>query len=158
MAVFTYAAYAGMTTNTGGPTSIGAAWTPVNWFTTETPTARGFTVDVPNGTVAPDNPGVYAVSVNVNIQGHNSSNGGRVTGLRLYDVTNGAPVGGGAQIGIGRNQEDTFVGTTFLIEVATGGAVRLEVGGYDSVTSIDNWIVRFQVWSVGEYRGVLGNE
>jgi len=69
--------------------------------------------------------------VNLNVQGHNSFNSGRNFTMRLFNVTD-STAGGGAVVGIGQNQEDTFVSISLQIEVSQADvddvdAFRVEV-------------------------------
>ena len=67
---------------------------------------------------------------------HNSTQSGRVTTVRIYDITNGIG-GGGLNVGIGRNQEATqSTASIWFTADGTniGNTYRIELGGGDSVT------------------------
>ena len=151
----------GNLTGPDNPGSFGGAWTPITDYSEQRiAVPRGITLDPVAGTFTIDYPGVYEVAVALTIEGHNSSNGGRVTNARFYDVTGGAPLGAGVAIGIGRNQEDTnatFVVPLELDENTDDHAIRLEIGDGDNVSSIDFLGVSITISGMSEWRQPTGS-
>lgn len=142
----------------GGPTSIGAAWTPLTFDMVVQPAIpKYFTVDAANGTLQAHFNGMYAVAITVAFE-HNSSNSGRTTNIRVYNVTQGIG-GAGVVVGTGRNAEATSFSGTILYQVVNDNDVfRIEIGNGDSYTAIDWNAVAFQMWSVGPFTGTLGSD
>ena len=93
---------------------------------------RGVVFDIPTETYTFTASGVWTLMFNFNLVGHDSSNSGRSFYARVYDVTNTLAVAG-VDIGSGRNQEDTFISVSLMIEISqddvnNSTVFRLEVG------------------------------
>lgn len=97
---------------------------------------RGMSFDLPNNAFVMDNFGVWQMTVNFSLAGHNSVNSGRTFNIRLRNLDDGgtlAPL----PVGVGRNVEDTFVSFTSMFDLAQGDEGEryvVEAGGVDSVT------------------------
>ena len=106
-------------------------------FDTLSPTVeRGVTFNLPANTFTFTARGVWLLTVNLNIEGHNSSNSGRNFEVRLFNVTDSIG-SAGIVIGVGRNQEDTFVSLSLMIEISQADVddadvFRVEVGNADT--------------------------
>ncbi len=97
---------------------------------------RGVSFDLLANTFTFTSKGVWALLVNVNVQGHNSANSGRNFNLRMFNLTD-STAGAGVVVGVARNQEDTYVSSPVLIEVSQadiddGDVFRIEVGNADA--------------------------
>jgi len=133
------AGYGGMKLGTPVSFDIVAAFTTVPFDINFPVASRGMTFDLANETFTFTKKGVWQVMFNFALEGHNSDNGGRNFGMRLWNVTNGAPASDVIQQGIGRNETYSLVGITFLTEISqavvdAGDAFRFEIGGGDSAT------------------------
>lgn len=156
---FSFTSYGGVVTTSpvvGGPTSIGALWEPLTFSMEAQPaTAVHMTVDTVNGTVQPHYSGAYAASVTVAFE-HNSSNNGRTTHMRLYNITQGV-AGGSVVVGTGRNAEATSMSVSLVAVIENNNDVfRLELGGGDDYSLISWDAVALQIWSIGTFTGNLG--
>ncbi len=125
------------------PTLIGqditAIWQPLTMFDTVAATERGILSDATADTFVFSYPGIWDLSLNVNIS-HPSLPSARTFGIRTFNVTD-AIAGGGLVVGIGRNSEATIVSTTLRFrasEADMGKTFRIEIGGSDAVT-VDEW-------------------
>jgi len=110
---------------------------------------------VPASTFTIDNTGIYILSLSGSFA-HNSSNGGRTTAIRLFNITTGSPVGSELNIGIGRN--DTVIPATLMFELPLANeddVFRVDIGGGDSVTSVSFTSLTLSLWNVGEWRKTL---
>lgn len=136
-----------------GP-NIGGGWQPLDRMDQVAVTSR-LCETTPPGTFSVDYPGVYNLQTEVGFE-HNSSNGGRFTILRLFNVTAGAATSLQTSIGIGRNVEVTQWTGNLLFEAdayVASQTLRWEIGGGDSLTSI-NWLTQsLSVTQVSEWRG-----
>lgn len=126
--------------NMANPTagaSLGAGWNALAYFDTESLTPLGMTLDTANGLFNFQWPGLWQFSLNVFFN-HDNSQQGRVTRVRIFNVTDGAG-SSGVPIGIGRNVEDTGISATLLVSVAQSAiddVFRWEIGGGDTVTAV----------------------
>lgn len=162
LAVFAFAAYGGMIVDTDAAFSnLGGSYQVIDVFDEVYPaTPRGVTVSLPASTLAFENDGVYAFAITGTFE-HNSSNQGRTTNIRVWNVTDGAQLGAPWVIGTGRNAEATpiaFVGLTEIVESNKNKEFRLEIGGGDTYSSVSFNALVFQVWNVGEWREPLPSE
>jgi len=113
--------------------TLGAGWTTLP-FDTQVLFPRGVSIDLGTDTFTLLVAGVWRYSVGFSLEGHNSSNGGRVTRLRVFNVTQGI---GATEfvVGIGRNVEDTSASLTVIFDAPNNTDVyRVELGNGDDVT------------------------
>ena len=121
------------------PGDLGAGWNVLNYFDTVSFAAYGAAVDPVAGTWDHDFLGLWSENLFFNFY-HDSSNQGRITYLRLWNVTNSVELGRSA-IGIGRNQEATTFNYTGYFEIGAtelNAVLRWEIGGGD-VVAVDVW-------------------
>ena len=162
LSAFAFAAYGGMAYDGDGFAfpDIGAGWQDLNMYNTlSVATPRHVVVDLVNDTLSVDSEGVYQLSVAMSFN-HNSSNGGRITRVRLYDDNAGIPLGGGFQIGTGRSAESTSVGVSILFEVTAAMVdhkLAIQIGGGDVYSAVEFTSADFSMHSIGEYRGQLSD-
>ncbi len=154
----TLAAYAGVTYN-GAP----LGWSDITGTFQSIditnalmlPNHRGVVQDVDSGALSPNLEGVYYITVGGSL-GHNSSNSGRTTSVRLYDLVSAQAVGDPYQIGIGRNVEVTTLNIGFPVEVVgvgTSANLVVQIGGGDTLTTVEWLAYSYSMHSIGEYRG-----
>lgn len=160
LANFAFSAYGAMEYDgvvVGFP-DLGAGWQNIDIFNSlPVATPRHVTVNLGGSTVAVDTPGVFAITITISIN-HNSSNSGRTTRVRLFDVTDGQPLGDGYVIGTGRNAEATTASATILAELGVDDVnhdLIVQIGGGAIYTSVEFNAATFSIYSVGEYRGEL---
>ncbi len=160
--VFAFAAYGGMRMD--APTAfpdLGAAWQTLNVFDAANPsTPRGVSVNPATGEFAYEHEGLYVISLTGAFE-HNSDNNGRITQLRIFDVTGGAALGSALDIPTGRNSEATSVASTFFIEIPAGNVndvLRFEIGNGNAYTAVVFNALSFATWNVGEWREPLPSE
>jgi len=130
------AAYGGMEIDSPPVVAVdipAVTYLPITFYQSLHLPSRGCTFDPVGGTVSIDSevPGVWQFILNFTIE-HNESNSGRTVNVRLFNVTDGLPVGSSWPIGIGRNQPTTNFAHTFMAEVfpaLTGKLFRFEIGG-----------------------------
>lgn len=151
---FIYAAYGGihMPAPTAGP-DLGLAYVPLDDMTEQTVPNRNVSV-APPGLFTTNLKGVWSLQVTVAFE-HNSSNQGRITNLRFWNVTDGVAVGLDEIIGIGRNQEATTWSAALMFETDADLAtkqIRLELGGGDAITGVVYTTQSISLFNVGEYR------
>ncbi len=118
--------------------NIGAGWTTLP-FDTLTTSPRGISFNTTNNTFQFENAGAWRISTGFNLSGHNSSNQGRTTNIRLWNVADSAEAGR-ISIGIGRNVEDTQINVSNIWNITEDNLneeYRFEVGGGSSVTGGD---------------------
>lgn len=154
---FVVALYASMDDPDTGIGSIGADWETITTYESNAVPPRGIATDLAAGTMVFTFPGIYELGIYLNMQGHNSSNSGRTSQMRLFNLDDNMP-GDGLAYGIGRNQEDTLVSANALFEIdetEINKRYALQIGGGDSVTSIDKMVVGFEAQNVGEWRGTV---
>lgn len=156
---FAFAAYGAM--NIATPQafpSLGGAWQPIdNYDANVIAVPRTITTDLAAGTISFSIEGVYFVSFTLIFE-HNSSNSGRLTNLRFFNVTDGVQVGTDFTVGTGRNAESTSITVASPIEIDptnVGDAVRIEIGNGDTYTSMQLDSVLYGVIGAGEFRGTL---
>lgn len=80
--------------------------------------SRGVTFDSVTNTFVFEESGIWTFFLNLNIEGHDSSNAGRNFELVLYNLTDDVNAGSGVVVGVGRNQEDTFLSVAVMQEVS----------------------------------------
>ena len=153
---FVAAAYGSVRMSTApqaGP-DLGAGWQALDRMDQVAVTPRLMDVRSP-GEFSVDHPGVYNLQTEVGFE-HNSSNGGRFTQLRLFNVTDGVPTSLTTSIVIGRNVEVTQWTGNLLFEaddVAAQKYYRWEIGGGDAVSSM-SWLTQsLSVNQLSEWRG-----
>lgn len=155
-----FSAYGGMKYEGDGfgYPDIGAGWQDLNMFNAlSVATPRHIAVNLVTDTISPDTEGVYQLSASASFN-HNSSNNGRITRFRLYDDNAGQPLGGGFQVGTGRNTASTSVGVSILIEITAAMVdhqIAIQIGGGDAYSAVEFTSADFSLHSVGEYRGNL---
>jgi len=102
-------------------------------FDTLNPTVnRGVSFNTINNTFTFTAAGIWTIFFNMSLQGFNSLNSGRNFTARLYNVSQSV-AGDGVIIGVGRNMQDIFVSTGFLVQISQSNVVnadeiRLETG------------------------------
>ncbi len=133
------AGYGGMDLATPVAFDITAGYSTVPFDALSPAVPRGVTFDLVNNTFTMTQAGVWQFIYNMNLSGHNSTNGGRNFNLRLWNVTLGQLVSKELSQGIGRNETYTLVSVSTLIEVPQiavddSHVYRIEVGGADAVT------------------------
>jgi len=131
--------YGGMSLATPVLFDIVAAFTTVPFDSSNPAASRGITFNLTNNTYTFTEKGVWQLMFNFALEGHNSSNGGRNFGLRIFNVTTATPASVTVQQGIGRNETYSLVSLSLLTEITqasvdAGEAFRFEVGGADSAT------------------------
>lgn len=156
---FTFAAYGGLLHNTGAHAfpNLGATWQHLDFMDTETATPLHVTVNTTNSSLSADNPGVYMLTVS-GVFSHNSSNSGRSTRVRLYDLAGDVPLTTGLLIGTGRNAEASNISASVLTTIApedVGEELILQIGGGDAYSAVEFTTLSFSLHSVGEYQGVF---
>jgi len=149
------AGYAAASLGTGGEadTDIGAGWNPLDMIDTSTISPRGVEIfPSGDGTFRMTNDGIWQIALSLSFA-HNSSNGGRTTNIRMYNITQGfGPTG--VPIGIGRNVEDTLATLSIMLDVTnTADHFRFEIGGGDSLTTV----VWYALQVSFTRQGTLGN-
>lgn len=164
LSLFALAAYGGLHYDGAAYSfpDIGVGWEDIDFLETPTIAApRGITVDTVNSRLAVENAGVYALMISLSF-GHNSvSSNGRITSVRLYNYTDGVPLGDGFQVGTGRTSLITTVSLSVLVDVlpnATNDAIGMQIGmdfGGSNYTNVEFYAADFSLNSVGEFRGTL---
>lgn len=129
--------------------TIDSGWTILDQFDNNLFTPYGITTDPLGGTFTFEFLGLWQESFSL-FFAHNSSNSGRITYVRLWNVTAGAELAR-VPIGVGRNVEDT--NSTFTIlsrfsEADIGATLRWEIGGGDSFSAVTLEILRFDTHQV----------
>lgn len=155
--VFAFAAYGAM--HNAAPVLIGdldIGWDTVPYDTLSVATPRGVVFSLANNTFQIVNDGVYFIGVSGAIA-HNELNAGRVTFMRLFNVTTATPDPVTYRMATGRNSDGTPIAWFALTEVTEaekGNEYRLEIGGGDSYSGVDI-TTAFSVYNVGEWREPL---
>ena len=143
-----------MSTAPQGGQNLGASFLPLDLMDQVAVQPRLMDVRAP-GEFSVDYPGVYNLQTEVGFE-HDSSNGGRFTQLRLFNVTDGVPIPVTTSIGVGRNVEVTQWTGNLLFEADASAAqkyFRWEIGGGDTVSSIE-WLTQsLSVNQLSEWRG-----
>ena len=130
---------------------LGVVYDPITEYDTVNLPGLGITFDLVAGSMAFATTGVYVVNFLASLN-HNSSNSGRVTSMRLFDITAAVPLPGEVRIGIGRNVEDTAIAVSLLVEIGQAEineAIRAELGNGDIVTSVIWTTLSLAAYSVG---------
>ncbi len=137
---------AGMVNPTAGA-DLGAGYNHLTLFDSELLPAKNVTIDLVNDQFSFDKAGLWELSWQLFFN-HNSSNSGRRTNLRLWDVTDNSQIAGDVPLGIGRNVEDSDTSSSFRFQLDAsdvGHPIRLELGGGDVVTSVTYEIFRLDL-------------
>jgi hypothetical protein len=95
--------------------------------------------DVPSSSLALENEGAWTLSYSLSISHDASVVGSRITGLRLFDVTDGAPLQV-LPLTIGRNAESTSISANRLIDVSApilGHQLVIQIGGGATIGTIE---------------------
>ena len=129
------AMYGQVRDNTPQAQTINAGWTPLLNYDTALPSPVGVTQNLAAGTLELLGPGVYSLNATFDIT-FTSSNAGRNTHMRLFNVTDGVAVID-FQVPIGRDVDGATAAVTGLFDAPTGNKVcRLEVGGGDALSNV----------------------
>lgn len=156
---FVVAGYGGINLSTPdvGFPDLGDGWETLPADNAYFTAPRAVTQDVATDSLSILYPGVWIILIAVAFH-HNSSNSGRTTYLRLFDIDDGDAPGKEYPLGIGRNVEDTSESVTFPVvidEADAGHAFRVEIGGGDDVTIASDGltIYSFSVIHASEFYG-----
>ncbi len=117
--------------------TVGAGWTTIEMDNEGIP-PYGCSFDLAADTFQFLFPGVWQLNGNLFFS-HDSSNNGRTTNLRFFNVTDGVPIGTPVPIGIARNVEDSQASFTVLLRLAASDAdetIRVEIGGGDTLSAV----------------------
>lgn len=154
LAIFAFAAYGSMYMSTATPfPDLDASWQHITVFDTEG-ISRGVVMDATSDILSYDHDGAYAFAFTGSFA-HDSSNQGRTTSVRIWDVTDGAQIGAAFRLGIGRNVEDSSFSLIILADITEavkGHQLRLEIGGGDDVFLVEFTSMNLSTWNVGEWR------
>lgn len=145
------AAHGGMSVATSAPfPTIDATYQPIDVFDTIYLTGFGVTFDLPAGSFALDTTGTFVLTLLGSVA-HNSSNSGRRTNVRLWDITAAGPIGSPFPIGIGRNVEDTTIALTlaFVVDLpSVNDAIRFDIGGGDTLSAVTWSALAVTLWAI----------
>ncbi len=127
------------------PNLDSTTWVPITQYDSTVPSnaseAKGVTLDVVNGTIAPGSAGIWRVDFSFSME-HDESNQGRTLELRFFNVDTATP-SEVVSIAIGRNQPGTSYSVAIFAELAVADiddAYRLELkmevgsGGLNLIT------------------------
>ncbi len=132
------AGYGGMNLLTPVPNfNLGAGYITVPFDNIVLAAQKGVTMDPSTDSFTPTVAGPWRFSVGLNLEGFSSSNQGRTTNLRFFNITDGVPALQTLVVGIGRNTEALDTTVAFIVDFVDldiNKAYRLEMGGGSTVT------------------------
>lgn len=149
----TVSGYGGGTQQANVAFGVTTGWTTIPLDTLRPADQRGVTVNLSNNSISVATESVWRLSYDFSIEGHNSSNSGRVTYIRMYNITDGIASPGEIVVGVGRNQEDTSNSGSFLFDVQPASVnkeIVLQIGGGDAITGGDLIGASLQVNQISE--------
>ena len=114
------------------------------------------TIDLVNNQFSIDREGVFTLFLGFTFE-HNSSNSGRLTNVRLFNVTDGTQINS-IILATGRNAEASSFQQQVLLEIGPASVsdqLRFEIGDGDTYSSVVWDQTNMSVYSVGEWRGVV---
>lgn len=155
-----YSAY-GALSLTSPPVSfndIDSSWQTVDVFDTDSViTPKGINTDLSSNSLSVENDSTYELVFICSIN-HNSSNSGRTINIRLFDLDTNEPLANQFPVGVGRNVEDTTVTAIFPFEVTEENRnqrLSVQIGGGDTLTSVEFSSASYQIFGIGEFKGDL---
>ena len=152
-----FAAYGGMD-GVASLAGIAATWNPVtNYPSLAVSTPRYMYANLSAGTLSVEYPGMYVFSVFFSIR-FNEAQGGRITYVRIFDVTSGQPIGKVVPLFVGRNQAGLTMSISTIVEIlppSVGEEMRVEFGGGNVFDGVVVDLVTFALYSIGEFKGEI---
>jgi hypothetical protein len=120
-------------------------------------TGKGITVNLTNNSIAFDNPGTYILTLYASLT-HNESTSARTVNVRIVNATQFFP-GQVLSVGVAKNQTQTNINITILFDLGeanVGDEIVFQVGGGDTLSSV-NWdSTSLIAYNVGEWKRELG--
>lgn len=126
-----------MTDGPQGGADLGAGWQTLDQMDQIVVSERGVNLFVDTGEASFKWVGNWEMVFQVDLS-HNSSNGGRTTNIRLFNVPDTTP-GQSVPLGIGRNVTDSHFTAILGFEVVSADLeenFRFEIGGGDTITDV----------------------
>ncbi len=157
LAAFVGIGYGGMFSNAQrAAPNLGGGWQIIEFDTLSVAVPAGVTLDLVNNQFSIDREGVFVLFLGFTFE-HNSSNSGRLTNVRLFNVTDNTEINR-IILATGRNAEASSFQQQVLVEigpVSVSDQLRFEIGNGDTYSSVQWDQTNMSAYSVGEWRGVL---
>ncbi len=152
-----FPAYGGLKIDSNTPFSdLGVTWQVLDIFDEITPLSPLLiTPSLVNNSLAVQHQGMYIINIS-GVFEHNSSNQGRLTYIRLWDITDAEQIGNAFTLSTGRNAEATPIAVNGFVEIPSAkenNEFRLEIGNGDAYSSVIFNVLNYQLHSIGEWRG-----